>query len=130
MTTKLKSAEHLEEQELNKLLKYLYQNQKWTYYILVRLGVSTALRYSDLSRITWEMVLNKQTILIKEKKTGKSKFTRQVRELGVNVFQHTLGERPLAEKFGNEMVKLKRVWLDYRHCLTIQVLPLQDYICQ
>jgi hypothetical protein len=27
----------------------------------------------------------------------------------------------LAEKFGNEMVKLKRVWLDYRHCLTIQV---------
>jgi integrase len=71
MTTKLKSAEHLEEQELNKLLKYLYQNQKWTYYILVRLGVSTALRYSDLSRITWEMVLGNQTLLIKEKKTGK-----------------------------------------------------------
>lgn len=71
MKTKLKSAEHLEEQELNKLLKYLYQNQKWTYYILVRLGVSTALRYSDLSRITWEMVLSKQTLLIKEKKTGK-----------------------------------------------------------
>ena len=59
MTTKLKSAEHLEEQELNKLLKYLYQNQKWTYYILVSLGVSTALRYSDLSRVTWEMVLGK-----------------------------------------------------------------------
>ena len=71
MTTKLKSAEHLEEQELNKLLKYLYQNQKWTYYILVRLGVSTALRYSDLSRITWEMVLGNQTLLIKVKKTGK-----------------------------------------------------------
>ncbi len=71
MTTKLKSAEHLEEQELNKLLKYLYQNQKWTYYILVRLGVSTALRYSDLSRITWEQVLGHKTLLIKEKKTNK-----------------------------------------------------------
>jgi integrase len=35
------------------------------------LGVSTALRYSDLSRITWEMVVGKQTLLIKEKKTGK-----------------------------------------------------------
>jgi integrase len=35
------------------------------------LGVSTALRYSDLSRITWEMVLGKQSLLIKEKKTGK-----------------------------------------------------------
>jgi len=71
MTTKLKSAEHLEEQELNKLLKYLYQNQLWTYYLLVRLGVSTALRYSDLSKITWSMVLGKETLVIKEKKTGK-----------------------------------------------------------
>ncbi len=71
MPTKLKSAEHLEEQELNKLLKYLYQNQLWTYYLLVRLGVSTALRYSDLSRITWEMVLNRDVLLLREKKTGK-----------------------------------------------------------
>ena len=71
MTTKLKSAEHLEEQELNKLLKYLHQNHLWTYYLLVRLGVSTALRYSDLSRITWEMVLNRDVLLLREKKTGK-----------------------------------------------------------
>ncbi len=49
MTTKIKSAEHLEEIELNKLLKYLHQNQLWIYYILVCLGVSTALKYSDLS---------------------------------------------------------------------------------
>ena len=83
MTTKLKSAEHLEEQELNKLLKYLYQNQKWTYYILVRLGVSTALRYSDLSRITWEMVMDKQSILIKEKKTGKVREIPLQEELSV-----------------------------------------------
>lgn len=71
MTTKIKSAEHLEELELNKLLKYLLQNELWVYYIMVRLGVSTALRYSDLSRIRWIDVLNKQVLLIKEKKTGK-----------------------------------------------------------
>ena len=57
MTTKLKSAEHLEELELNKLLKYLHKNELWVYYILVRLGVSTALRYSDLSRVRWVDVL-------------------------------------------------------------------------
>ena len=79
MTTKLKSAEHLEEQELNKLLKYLYQNELWLYYILVRLGVSTALRYSDLSRIRWMDVLSKQTLILKEKKTGK------VREIPLSV---------------------------------------------
>jgi integrase len=71
MTTKLKSAEHLEELELNKLLKYLFQNELWIYYLMVRLGVSTALRFSDLSRIRWVDVLNKQVLTIKEKKTGK-----------------------------------------------------------
>ena len=71
MTKKLKSAEHLEEIELNKLLKYLYQNELWVYYILVRLGVSTALRYSDLSRIRWVDVLNKNILTVREKKTSK-----------------------------------------------------------
>jgi integrase len=82
MTTQLKSAEHLEELELNKLLKYLYQNQLWIYYILVRLGVSTALRYSDLSRIRWVDVLNKQTLTIKEKKTAKIREIPLQPELG------------------------------------------------
>jgi integrase len=78
MTTKLKSAEHLEEIEVNKLLKYLQQNQLWTYYILVRLGISTALRYSDLSQITWKDLLGRNKIIVKEKKTGR------VREIPLN----------------------------------------------
>lgn len=78
MTTKLKSAEHLEEIEVNKLLKYLQQNQLWNYYILVRLGISTALRYSDLSQITWKDLLGRNKITIKEKKTGR------VREIPLN----------------------------------------------
>jgi len=73
MTSKIKAAEHLDEIELNKLLKYLSKTDNWTYYLLVKLGVSTALRYSDLSRITWEDVLNKETLMIKEKKTGKTR---------------------------------------------------------
>ena len=67
MTTKIKAAQHLDEQELNKLLKYLSKNQLWTYYIMVRLGVSTALRFSDLSSLKWGDVLHKRKIIIKEK---------------------------------------------------------------
>ena len=71
MNTKIKSAEHLEENELNRLLKFLNKNENHLYYLLVRLGISTALRYSDLSRITWFMVLNKTSLLLREKKTNK-----------------------------------------------------------
>jgi integrase len=73
MTTKIKAAQHLDELELNKLLKYLSKNQLWTYYIMVRLGVSTALRFSDLSSLTWGDVLHKEKITIKEKKTKKTR---------------------------------------------------------
>jgi integrase len=78
MNIKLKSAEHLEELEVNKLLKYLSQNELWTYYILVRLGISSALRYSDLSQIAWRDILGRNKITIKEKKTGR------VREIPLN----------------------------------------------
>lgn len=73
MTTKIKAAQHLDEQALNKLLRYLSRNQLWTYYIMVRLGVSTALRFSDLSSLTWGDVLHKRKIIIKEKKTNKTR---------------------------------------------------------
>ena len=46
---------------------------------VVRLGVSVALRYSDLSQITWEMVLGKTNLILKEKKTGK------VREIPLHI---------------------------------------------
>jgi integrase len=74
MSSKIKSAEHLEEAEVNKLLKFLQQRKHWMYYIMVRLGISTALRYSDLSRITWRQLLSGATVLhIKEEKNGKQR---------------------------------------------------------
>lgn len=94
MTLNSKTSEHLEEHELNKLLKYLYQNEEWTYYLYVRLGVSTALRYSDLSKITWSMVLQQEQLIIKEKKTGK------VREIPI--------QPELAEKINMMYEKLNR----------------------
>jgi integrase len=71
---KIKSAEHLEDGELNKLLRFLQQKKFWTYYLLVRLGISTALRYSDLSKITWRQLLSGVSVLtVVEEKTGKQR---------------------------------------------------------
>lgn len=100
MTTQIKSAQHLEEQELNRLLKYLYQNKLWTYYLLVRLGVSTALRFSDLSRITWQMILNQKRLIIQEKKTKKVREIPIQDELGSSISEiHLKLNKPELSEF-------------------------------
>jgi len=98
MATKIKSAEHLEEHELNKLLKYLSQSEQWVYYLVVRLGVSTALRFSDLSRIKWSDVLGKQSLVMTEKKTGKVREIPIAQELAQNLLliYRKLGEPSVA----------------------------------
>ena len=100
MNTKIKSAEHLEEHELNKLLKYLSQNELWTYYLLVRLGVSTALRFSDLSQIRWSDILGKEKLIIAEKKTGKIREIPIGNELmkAINTIYNKLG-KPSPDSF-------------------------------
>jgi integrase len=94
MNIKIKSAESLEEHELNKLLKYLSQQEHWVYYLVVRLGVSTALRYSDLSRIKWSDVLGKSTLVMAEKKTGKVREIPLAPELAQSILSiyRKLGE--------------------------------------
>lgn len=98
-TTKLKSAEHLEEHELNKLLKYLSKNEDWMYYTIVRLGVSTALRFSDLSQIRWSDILYKDALIIIEKKTGKRREIPIGKELSENLLflYRKLGQPPSSE---------------------------------
>jgi integrase len=86
-TTKIKSAEHLEEHELNKILKHLSKNEEWLYYLIVRLGISTALRFSDLSRLTWMEILNKNVLVLNEKKTGKRREIPLNKELSAKLIQ-------------------------------------------
>jgi integrase len=107
MTTKIKSAEHLNEVELNKLLKYLVKTENWTYYLLVKLGVSTALRFSDLSRITWGDLLDKQTLVIKEKKTGKTREIPINKELQESLLQ-------ICKRLGNPKLEKQVILLTIR----------------
>jgi integrase len=115
MTAKIKSAESLEELELNKLLKYLSQNEKWIYYLIVRLGISTALRFSDLSRVRWSDVLGKKSMVITEKKTRKVREIPIAPELShiLHSIYHKLGEPksnepiiPLTIRGVNKQIKI------------------------
>jgi len=71
MTHRKKTSDHLEETELNRLLKFFRNQELHTYYMLARLGVSTALRFSDLSKITWAEIIGKKELVLQEQKTKK-----------------------------------------------------------
>jgi integrase len=45
----------------------------WKMALLIEFGFRTLLRYSDISRFTWENVLNKDELVLNEKKTGKKR---------------------------------------------------------
>jgi integrase len=71
MKTKIRASEHLEDFEVRKLLRLLQSEEQWHYYVLVRLGISVALRYSDLQNLKWKDIIGRNYLTIQERKTGK-----------------------------------------------------------
>ena len=76
-----KTSNYLNKIELNEWLNWLKKNEKWRYYLLVKLGVSSLLRYSDLKKIKWEDILDRERFFISEQKTGKKREIRISNEL-------------------------------------------------
>jgi len=80
-TTKNKTSQYLTKIEINDWLNWLKKNNKWRYYLLVKLGISTLLRYSDLNRLCWNDLLDKEILFLNEKKTNKKREIRIERDI-------------------------------------------------
>lgn len=65
------------KEDIKKLEDYFYQRKEYRNYLLVVMGLNTALRISDLLQIKWTDVYNKETkqflthVCLTEQKTGK-----------------------------------------------------------
>ena len=84
LQSKVKNAvnsQYLTKIEINDWLNWLKKNDKWRYYLLVKLGVSTLLRYSDLNRLSWNDLLEKEILFLNEKKTNKKREIRIERDI-------------------------------------------------
>jgi integrase len=68
---KYTTSDFLTTDELNRAIKYFHRNKQPRMALLLEFGSKTLLRYSDLTRIKWIDVLNKEILDINEKKTGK-----------------------------------------------------------
>ncbi|MBR8700484.1 MULTISPECIES: tyrosine-type recombinase/integrase [unclassified Fusobacterium] len=67
----LKEVFPLEMNDLKRIREYLEKNNDVVFLAIINIGVNTALRYSDLSRLTFEEVAQNFNFIIREKKTNK-----------------------------------------------------------
>ena len=72
-TTIEKTSDYLTTDELKRLNRYFRNAKNYQMALLIEFGFRTLLRYSDISRLTWENVLNKDELVLNEKKTGKKR---------------------------------------------------------
>lgn len=71
-----KTSDYLTTDELKRLNRHFQKDQNYQMALLIEFGFRTLLRFSDLSRFTWESVLNKDELLLIEKKTGKRRVIK------------------------------------------------------
>jgi integrase len=122
-TTIYKTSDYLSTDELHRLIRYFKKLGNLRMCLLIEFGVKTLLRYSDLSRIQWNDIIGKDTLILNEKKTGKrreisiGKTLRESIENSYNelkqpnkeelVFQYTLQHTNLLLKEGAKDVKIR-----------------------
>jgi len=123
ITTSYKTSDFLSTDEILRLTRYFRKEDNLRMSLLIEFGVKTLLRYSDLSRIKWNDVLEKETLFLNEKKTNKR------REISIGntlrnsikttynqlktpfpdelIFQYTLQHTNLLLKNGGRIEKIK-----------------------
>lgn len=122
-----KTSDYLTTDEIQRLIRYFKKNQNTRMGLLIEFGVKTLLRYSDMSKLTWEDVLGRETLILTEKKTNKrreinlGKTIRKSIEDSYNqlktpkkedlLFKYTLQHSNLLLKEGgkNERIKNKNI---------------------
>jgi integrase len=68
---KFTTSDFLTPEELKRAIRFFQKNNQPKMALLLEFGTKTLLRYSDLSRVRWIDVLNKEVLIVNEKKTGK-----------------------------------------------------------
>ena len=71
VTTVEKTSDYLTTAELKKIGKFYQKEGNYSMALLIEFGFRVLLRFSDLERIRWVDILNKDELLLNEKKTNK-----------------------------------------------------------
>lgn len=118
-----KTSDYLTTDEIQRLIRYFKKNQNIRMCLIIEFGIKTLLRFSDMSKLKWDDILNKETLIIVEKKTNKrreinlGKTIRKSIEDSYNqlktpkkedfVFKYTLQHTNLLLKEGGKSERIK-----------------------
>lgn len=72
----LTTSDYLPIEEFNRLCKLLRKDKEYIWELYCRVSFCTALRVSDVLALTWGDILNKEELVITERKTGKTRCIR------------------------------------------------------
>ena len=119
-----KTSDYLTTDELKRLNRHFQKEQNYQMALLIEFGFRTLLRFSDLSRFTWESVLNKDELFLIEKKTGKRRVIKvgavlksllveyyeimQQPDLHDTIFKYTLRHTNRLLQFGARLVGIRK----------------------
>jgi len=148
------TTSYMEWNDFLSLIARLERDHQYKFCLLISIGVYTGLRISDLLTLRYSDLLNRDTFIIREKKTGKTrsiKVNRDLREivnrisvkskvqdLNQQIFLNKYGTKPIDRSYVN--VKLKEIFKIYRinvagnisshlfrKCLGRRVVSLNNY---
>ena len=119
-----KTSDYLTTDELKRLNRYFQKEQNYQMALLIEFGFRTLLRYSDISRITWDGILNKDELVLIEKKTGKKRSIKigavlklllleyyeliQQPELHSTIFNYSLRHTNRLLQFGARFIGIRK----------------------
>jgi integrase len=119
-----KTSDYLNTDELKRINRYFQKEQNYQMALLIEFGFRTLLRYSDISRFTWVEVLNKDELLLNEKKTGKKRSIKvgavlkalliqyyeimHQPDLDDKIFKYTLRHTNRLLQFGARLVGIRK----------------------
>ena len=69
----LTKSDYLPMEEFMKLIRGLHKDKQYLWEFYVRLSFCTALRSSDVLSMKWSQILNRKSVIVTEKTTGKTR---------------------------------------------------------
>lgn len=131
---RITTSDYLEWQNVIFLMNELKKEKDISILMVVALGSYLGLRYSDMIRLTWNDIINKDVLIIEEQKTKKVKqitINPDLRAIVESIHQQKKSELIIVNKFGKPLsiqyINRRLKQIKYKYRLKIQNISVHSF---